>query len=104
MPRAVVEIDSVVEVAAPPGVRLDGLKLALEAEGSPAAEKVTVLAKPPVPGVNEMVKLAVCPAVMVTGELGPVVEKSMPVPVRVKLRSLSATAITVVIGAISSGR
>lgn len=85
MPRAVVEMDKVVEVAVPPGVRLAGLKLALEADGSPLAEKVTVLAKPPAPGVNEMVKLAVCPAVMVTGEAGPAAEKSMPVPVRVTL-------------------
>lgn len=42
MPRAVVEMDKVVEVTALPGVRLPGVKLALEAEGSPEAEKVTV--------------------------------------------------------------
>ena len=88
VPRAVVEIDKVVEVAVPPGVRLDGLKLALEADGSPLAEKVTALGKPPVPGVNEMVKLAVCPAVIVTGVVGPAAEKSMPVPVSVMFCAL----------------
>ena len=83
MPRAVVVMESVVDVAAPPGVRLLGLKPALEAEGSPVAENETAFAKPPAPGVSVMVKLAVCPAVIITGATGPTAEKSMPVPVRV---------------------
>ena len=83
MPRAVVEMESVVEVAVAPGVKPLGLKLPLDAEGSPDAENETAFAKPPAPGVNVMVKFADCPAVIITGATGPPVEKSMPVPVRV---------------------
>lgn len=82
-PRAVVEMERVVEVAAEPGVRLDGLKLALDAAGRPLAEKVTALGNPPVLGASVITKFAVCPAVMVMGATGPLAEKSRPVPVSV---------------------
>src|SRR5579864_1472948 len=83
MPRAVVEMVSVLDVAVEPGVKLLGLKLALDADGRPEAEKMTAFAKPPAPGVIVIVKFADCPAVTVTGATGPPVEKSMPVPLSV---------------------
>jgi len=83
IPRAVVEMESVVEVAVEPGVKLEGLKLALDAAGRPLAENVTALGNPPALGASVTTKFAVCPAVMVTGATGPPVEKSRPVPVSV---------------------
>ena len=69
-PLAVVEMESVVDVAEEPGVKLVGLNVALEAAGRPEATNEIELVKPPGPGVNVMVKFAVCPAVTVTEEAG----------------------------------
>ncbi len=68
-PFAVVAIESVVDVAEEPGVKLAGLNVGLDAEGRPEAKKEIAFVKPPGPGVNVMVKFAVCPAVTVTEEV-----------------------------------
>ena len=76
----VVEMESMVEAAAPPGVNEGGLNKAVVAVGKPETEKVTLLAKPPAAGVTPIVKLAGVPAGTVTGLEGPDSEKSIPVP------------------------
>jgi hypothetical protein len=82
-PRTVVAIESVDVVAVAPGVTLVGLNVAVAAVGNPAAENVIAFAKPPVAGVAVIVNIAVCPAVTVTADVGPLMAKSMPVPVSV---------------------
>jgi hypothetical protein len=82
-PRAVVAMERVVVAAVAPGVTLVGLNVALDADGNPEAEKEIAFGKPPVAGVAEIVKVAVCPAVMVAEEVGAVRAKSIPVPVSV---------------------
>jgi hypothetical protein len=77
---AVVETESMVEAAAPPGVNDGGLNEALAAVGNPETENVTGLANPPVAGVTPIVKLAGVPAGTVTGLAGPDSEKSIPEP------------------------
>ena len=75
-PRAVVATERVVVAAVAPGVTLVGLNVALDADGNPDAEKEIEFGKPPTPGVAVMVKDAVCPAVTVTADGGPLTEKS----------------------------
>jgi len=83
VPRAVVEIESVVVVAVVPGVTVVGLNVAVEAVGNPDAENVIGFGKPPVPGVSVIVYVAVWPAVTVAGDVGALMAKSIPVPASV---------------------
>ena len=83
LPRIVVATENTVVAVVAPGVTLVGLNVPVVAAGNPDAVNVTAFAKPPVPGVSVIVKFAVCPAVTVTGDPGPLSVKSIPVPVSV---------------------
>ena len=80
-PRAaVVSVKTDVVKALIGPVNVGGLNAPVALGGNPEAENVTVLGKPPVPGVNWIVAVMGCPAAVGGGAACRVKEKLIPVP------------------------